>query len=223
MLTSSVTDTAATTATSTNKKNDLGNKDVFLKLLVTQMQYQDPLKPQDATQMSSQLAQYSMVEQQTTTNKLLSEIASAGGTSGPSASPLGSSASYLGHSVTVNQNEIYYNGQPQQFTAVLNGDATQAQAFIFDANGNPVRTINMSQLNNGSNPMVWDGLTDSGASAPQGNYTIQVSATNINGGTVDSSIQRSGIVNAVRFTPSGTEMMVGGIAAPLNKITEIRL
>lgn len=38
------------------------DKDAFLKLLVTQMQYQDPLNPGDSTQYMSQLAQYSSLE-----------------------------------------------------------------------------------------------------------------------------------------------------------------
>ncbi len=48
-------------------KKDEGNKgeldkDAFLKLLVTQMQYQDPLNPGDSTEYMSQLAQYSSLE-----------------------------------------------------------------------------------------------------------------------------------------------------------------
>lgn len=39
------------------------DKDAFLKLLVTQMQYQDPLEPTSNTEYMSQLAQFSSVEQ----------------------------------------------------------------------------------------------------------------------------------------------------------------
>ena len=38
-------------------------RDAFLKLLVTQMQYQDPLNPMDNSQMLSQMAQFSALEQ----------------------------------------------------------------------------------------------------------------------------------------------------------------
>jgi len=38
-------------------------KDTFLKLLVTQIQHQDPLNPQDPTQFVSQLAEFSSLEQ----------------------------------------------------------------------------------------------------------------------------------------------------------------
>ena len=40
-----------------------GTRDMFLKLLVAQIQNQDPLNPMDPTQFVSQLSQFSSVEQ----------------------------------------------------------------------------------------------------------------------------------------------------------------
>ncbi len=47
--------------TTDSSSTDL-DKEAFLKLLVTQMQYQDPLNPGDSTEYMSQLAQYSALE-----------------------------------------------------------------------------------------------------------------------------------------------------------------
>ena len=52
--------TASTTTTSKGSNSD--DKDMFLKLLVAQMKYQDPSKPTDSTQYLQQMAQFSMVE-----------------------------------------------------------------------------------------------------------------------------------------------------------------
>ena len=59
-------------------------KDAFLQLLVTQMQYQDPLDPQDNSEYLAQLAQFSALEQMTNvadnlekTNTLVSNIDSS--------------------------------------------------------------------------------------------------------------------------------------------------
>jgi len=222
MLTATVTDSTAATYAAKDNNNDLGQKDIFLKLLVAQMQYQDPLNPQDASQMSSQLAQFNMVEQQTTSNKLLEKLVANSGNSATITQP-SNGASYLGHTVTVNQPDIYYDGSNQSFTAVLNEPATEALVFIMDATGNPVRTMPMNNLVNGDNVISWDGRTDTGADAAQGNYSIHISASNLNGAEVGYQIQRSGQVDAVRFTTTGTEVMVGGIAVPIANITEIRL
>ncbi len=53
------------TSYTSTKKDTMGtdlDKDAFLQLLVTQMQYQDPLNPGDSTEYMSQLAQYSSLE-----------------------------------------------------------------------------------------------------------------------------------------------------------------
>ncbi len=221
MLTSTV-GSASATATAPTRQSDLGKKDIFLKLLVAQMEHQDPLKPQDATQMSSQLAQFNMVEQQTTSNKLLEQLVSSGGLSSGASQPR-SGADYLGRTVSVNQSDIFFNGSNQNFSAVLDEPATQARVFIMDESGNPVRTMTLNNLAAGANPIVWDGKTDTGAIAAQGNYTIQISAINLNGGTVGNTVQRSGVVDAVRFTDSGTKLMVGGVSTSIADITEIRL
>jgi flagellar basal-body rod modification protein FlgD len=54
--------TAANSYTSSSSSSTDLDKEAFLKLLVTQMQYQDPLDPGDSTEYMSQLAQYSSLE-----------------------------------------------------------------------------------------------------------------------------------------------------------------
>ena len=59
----------------TNRMNDSLDKDAFLQLLVTQMQYQDPLDPQDNAEYVAQLAQFSSLEQMTNVYKSVSDVA----------------------------------------------------------------------------------------------------------------------------------------------------
>ena len=65
--TSSSTQTQNTTPTPTQSAglSSLASEDTFLKLFVAQLQHQDPLSPQqqDPTQMVSELAQFSQLEQ----------------------------------------------------------------------------------------------------------------------------------------------------------------
>lgn len=47
----------------TDSLDALSNEQAFLKLLVSQMQHQDPLNPTDSTQFLSQLTEFSQLEQ----------------------------------------------------------------------------------------------------------------------------------------------------------------
>ena len=68
---SDVTQAAQTTAQTSqinrNVKNELG-KDEFLKILVTQLQNQDPMSPMEDTDFIAQLAQFSSLEQMQSLN-----------------------------------------------------------------------------------------------------------------------------------------------------------
>ena len=61
------------TKAATEVKNDL-DKDAFIKLLVTQMQYQDPLEPQENSEFVAEMAQFSSLEQMTNMASKLEDI-----------------------------------------------------------------------------------------------------------------------------------------------------
>ena len=67
------------------------DKDSFLKLLVAQLQHQDPTSPQDSSQWTAQMAQFSTVEQ--LTNLATSTSASA------KSSSMAQAVALIGHKV----------------------------------------------------------------------------------------------------------------------------
>lgn len=73
------------------------DRDAFLNLLMTQIQYQDPMKPMDDTQFISQLAQYSSLEQMQQVNDKMGVMLSG--------ARLGDTATMIGHTVTVQNPE----------------------------------------------------------------------------------------------------------------------
>ena len=67
---------SATTADTKTATDGLG-RDSFLKLLVTQLQHQDPTQPQADGEFLAQLAQFSSLEQLTQMQQTLQGIATA--------------------------------------------------------------------------------------------------------------------------------------------------
>ena len=65
---------AANAVNEVKKQTGALDKDAFLQLLVTQMQYQDPLDPQDNAEYVAQLAQFSSLEQMTNVASSLGQV-----------------------------------------------------------------------------------------------------------------------------------------------------
>jgi flagellar basal-body rod modification protein FlgD len=72
-----VTNSSTTPAPTSTSSTDQMGEDTFLKLLVAQLQYQDPSNPADATQFMSQTAQFSEVEKLTTLTTLDQQLLTA--------------------------------------------------------------------------------------------------------------------------------------------------
>ena len=86
--------TQASSSSSSNSANSLApNEETFLKLLVSQLQNQDPLNPADSTQFVSQLAQFSSLEQLIQISQNTGTIATAVGPAQTSGTNSGSNSS----------------------------------------------------------------------------------------------------------------------------------
>jgi flagellar basal-body rod modification protein FlgD len=94
------TGTSATNTASTSKSSDASkgiDKETFLKLFTTQLQYQDPLNPMDASAFTTQLAQFSSLEQLYNINDNLKSMTSSQNSLLPALS-----AGLIGKKVTLN-------------------------------------------------------------------------------------------------------------------------
>jgi flagellar basal-body rod modification protein FlgD len=74
----SATTAAATSTDSVASPSSTLNQNDFLKLLVAQMQYQDPMNPQSDTEMASQMAQFTSLQQATQSSSALAMIQANG-------------------------------------------------------------------------------------------------------------------------------------------------
>ncbi|MDN3720360.1 flagellar hook capping FlgD N-terminal domain-containing protein [Roseibium salinum] len=68
---SPATSTTAQSESAASQSGLMANYDLFLSILTTQIQNQDPLDPMDSAEFTTQLVQYSSVEQAIQQNKNL--------------------------------------------------------------------------------------------------------------------------------------------------------
>jgi flagellar basal-body rod modification protein FlgD len=95
--TTSGTGTTGSTKSSTATSKNTLDKDTFLKLFTTQLQYQDPLNPMDASAFTTQLAQFSSLEQLYNANDNLKSLMGSQSSLLPALS-----AGLIGKNVTLN-------------------------------------------------------------------------------------------------------------------------
>ncbi|CUK11985.1 Basal-body rod modification protein FlgD [Ruegeria denitrificans] len=136
--------------------------DTFLLLMTTQAQNQDPLEPMDSSEYASQLAQFSMVEQQVQSNDLLSELAlSLGGIK------LEELASWVGMDVQTTA-AFHFDGEPVTLSALAPAAADSAVMVIRDRKGAEIERISVQVT---QTEFAWAGTANDGSPLPTGSYS----------------------------------------------------
>ncbi|HUI10298.1 MAG TPA: flagellar hook capping FlgD N-terminal domain-containing protein [Bacteroidota bacterium] len=206
---------------STSTGSSIMGQDDFLKLLISQLQNQDPMNPMDGTQFASQLAQFASVEQLNNINTTLQSSISASQLLNQSISNA-LSTTVIGKEVRATGSTFAYGGSGAMNVGyTLPSAAVAAQVKIVDQNGNVVRTINGTGVTAGDVDVAWDGKTDAGTQAAAGTYTVQVTATDAGGNALTATPFFYGTVTGVRFKSTGTVFVVDGEEVPLSSILEV--
>jgi flagellar basal-body rod modification protein FlgD len=194
----------ASAAQSNNGISGADGEQRFLKLLVAQLNNQDPLSPMQNAELTSQLAQMSTVSGIEKLNATLSGLVNQTG-----ANQVLQAASLIGYNVLSPGNEIATK-EPEKdkepavvpFAVQLAGTAGDVEVKILDAAGKTVRTLSLGSMPEGVNAVTWDGKADDGSVAPAGNYTFKVSADN-DGAAVQSLALTFSQVAAVKQGAAG--------------------
>jgi flagellar basal-body rod modification protein FlgD len=206
---------AASSATATGSSS-LGKND-FLKLLMAQLQNQDPTQPSDPTAFTAQLAQFSQLELQQNANDTLSNMATAQASASQQSvvNLVGKNVTYSTSTVTIAA------GGNALLTGSLSGDANSVSAVIKSSTGVVVRTIKAGPTPQGPVQIPWDGRDDSGNLLAAGNYSVALTALDTQGKAVNATSSASALVTGVSFANGVPQLIAGGQTLPLSSITEI--
>lgn len=199
----SVNKTSATgdsSGSETKKTSQLG-KDEFLKLMVAQMNNQNPLEPQGNGEFIAQLAQFSTVEGITNLNTSVSSILS-----GSQSSQALQASTLVGRKVIVDTDKVKVDTSAD-FKGALNLTASSPNVWVnvYNDAGNQVNRLNLGQQSSGLVNFSWDGTDANGKKLDAGTYRFEAQA-NVNDTTTAMKTSLPANVDSVTLGQNGGEM-----------------
>jgi flagellar basal-body rod modification protein FlgD len=192
------------------------NFDNFLKLLTTQLSNQDPLSPLDATQFTTQLAQFSNVEQAVNTNKKLDTLISLQG-----AGQFDTGVSFLGKMVEAPGDTSSLSNGQAEWGYFLPSAAKSTQLQIYNSDGTLVRTI-PGETAIGPHQLKWDGKDTDGNALPDGNYQVKVVAKDADGKDIAATTNSISPVTGVLTQNGVVFLQTAGGVIQLGDVVSVR-
>ena len=188
---------AAAKSASTTPADDL--QATFLRLLIAQMQNQDPTSPMDSSQMTSQLAQINTVSGIAQLNVSLTALAAQLMTGQQTQAALLVGATVLAPGNTT----AVADGKSSGFGVQLDTDVTDVEIVVKNSAGQVVDTLHLGKQSAGTVPFDWEPKDKDGNALPDGTYTFTATAT-VNGHQTALKTLAASVVQAVIRQPDGT-------------------
>jgi len=195
--------------------DEVMGKDAFLKLLVTQLENQDPLNPTENTEFVAQLAQFSSLEGIQNLNTSMS-----GMKGGIDALQEFGSASLIGRNATAEGSSFVYGGSPRRLGFSLDADAASATLVITEPSGRVVREIELGSVKAGYGEAEWNGAASGGADSRHGLYSFAVEARGADNKAVGSKTFVNGTVTGVGLG-ADPALYIDGVKTSRELVTEI--
>jgi len=201
---SATTATNTTSSTSTTPASDANaSQDRFLKLLVAQLNNQDPMNPMDNAQMTSQMAQINTVTGIQQVNETLKSMAAQF-----TSLQVLQGASMVGHNVLVESNTLTRNAGVASGAIDLTGKADAVKVEILSPGGQVLDTLNLGALDAGRHSFDWDASSYPGTGEP----SFKVTAT-LGGEAVTSTALARDTVTSVGSDNGAMTVQLQGRAA----------
>ncbi|WP_456433519.1 flagellar hook assembly protein FlgD [Thermosulfuriphilus sp.] len=183
------------------------DRDDFMMLFITQLQYQDPMNPIQNNEMAQQLALFNQVDQLFGLNQKFEELVSLEKTR----SDLGL-VSLLGQTVTAWASSVLVEeGKPLGGEIILEEPATSVKLRLLDSEGRLVRSLDLGALPAGEHELSWDGLDDHGNPVADGAYQIRVTALDATGEPVEAKTKTTGRITSVSLSEDGQSLGFNGL------------
>ena len=197
---------------STALSDATASQDRFLKLLVAQLNNQDPMNPMDNAQMTSQMAQINTVsgiqQLNETVKSLSTQFASTQMLQG---------TSMIGHDVLRQGNTLSINGAVAKGAIDLPSNADKVSVQIFSPGGQLVDTLNLGALSAGRQSFEWNAAGYTGG----GNPTFKVTATQGSQAMASTALTRDTIASVSNTATGVSFQLKGGATLAYDEIKAV--
>lgn len=205
-VTTATASSAALPSPRTREQTGLtANFETFLQLLTTQLKSQDPLSPMDTEKFTSQLVQFSSVEQMLKTNRQLEQLVSLTRTSAAVAG-----LAMVGRTVRVDGSRMLLGASGGSTLYELDGPAKSVTVRVFDSTGKLVHSAAGAGAA-GTNRFDWDGRLLDGRRAEPGVYRIAVAAADAAGANLAVRFERTAVIDSVETGDDGLVLLSDGV------------
>ncbi|MEZ7197872.1 flagellar hook assembly protein FlgD [Pseudodesulfovibrio karagichevae] len=178
------------------------DKDAFLSILVAQLTHQDPLNPMEDTDMTSQLAQFSSLEQLTSINKGITTLNDT-----MSKNDILTAVSFIGKEVKAEGYKVSLNkGNASTIYYGFGETVSSIKMNIYDSEGAIVRTVDLGSKEAGTYQYTWDGKDENGNVLADGQYGVGILGQDLKGDYVMVQTEISGKVDGV-VSENGTQFL----------------
>jgi flagellar basal-body rod modification protein FlgD len=205
ILGTSSSSSSTASSSSSSSSSSLG-QDAFLQLLVTQLQYQDPLSPMDDKEFVAELAQFSSLEQLTEINTGIDNLATLG-----KEQQLMGAVNFIGKTIEATGTAVSLaSGAATPVTLTLPEDASTCLVNVLNSSGTIVRTVDLGATSAGDVSFTWDGKDYDGNTMDDGTYQVAVTATDADGNVMTVTSTMTGTVTGITQTDGTYYLDIGG-------------
>jgi len=210
---SATTATNTTSSTSTTPASDANaSQDRFLKLLVAQLNNQDPMNPMDNAQMTSQMAQINTVTGIQQVNETLKSMAAQF-----TSLQVLQGASMVGHNVLVESNTLTRSAGVASGAIDLAGKADAVKVEIMSPGGQVLDTLNLGALDAGRHSFDWDASSYQGTGEP----SFKVTATLGGQAVTNTALARDTVTSVGSDNGAMTVQLQGRAAVAYSSVKAI--
>lgn len=176
----------------------------FMKMLVAQMQNQNPLNPMDNAEFASQLAQMSQLQgienMRASIDSFVKQVSSG---------RLLDQSALIGREVLAAASTVDWDGQsPVNFGVNSDSMLSNAKLRITTYDGRIVDEVELGGVGPEIKSLSWDGNTKEGPAALSGKYRIFVEGLTFDGKTVNGNVLTGAMVQSVQRSGSSVQVLL---------------